>query len=85
MSTSHPEEGIAIIGMAGRFPGAPNLDVFWQNLKGGVESITTFSDDEIEASKALRETPGYVRARAIIDGVDQFDADFFGLQPREAQ
>jgi acyl transferase domain-containing protein len=85
MSTSHPEEGIAIIGMAGRFPGAPNLDVFWQNLKNGVESITRFSDDEIEASKSLRETPGYVRARAIIDGVDQFDADFFGLQPREAQ
>jgi acyl transferase domain-containing protein len=85
VSTSHPEEGIAIIGMAGRFPGAPNLDVFWQNLKAGVESITQFSDDEIEASKTLRDTPGYVRARAIIHGVDQFDADFFGLQPREAQ
>jgi phthiocerol/phenolphthiocerol synthesis type-I polyketide synthase E len=85
MSIPHPEEGIAIIGMAGRFPGAPNLDVFWQNLKSGVESITQFSDDEIEASKTLRDTPGYVRARAIIDGVDQFDADFFGLQPREAQ
>jgi phthiocerol/phenolphthiocerol synthesis type-I polyketide synthase E len=85
VSTSHPEEGIAIIGMAGRFPGAPNLEVFWQNLKAGVESITTFSDHEIEASKTLRDTPGYVRSRAIIDGVDQFDADFFGLQPREAQ
>jgi phthiocerol/phenolphthiocerol synthesis type-I polyketide synthase E len=84
MSTTHPENGIAVIGLAGRFPGAPNLDVFWQNLKTGVESVTHFSDDELDASPALRATPGYVRARAIIDGVDLFDADFFGLQPREA-
>ena len=85
MSTTHPEEGIAVVGMAGRFPGAPNLDAFWENLRNGVESITHFSDTELEASTELRETPGYVKARAIIQGVDLFDAEFFGLQPREAQ
>jgi phthiocerol/phenolphthiocerol synthesis type-I polyketide synthase E len=85
MSTTHPGEGIAIIGLAGRFPGAPDLDTFWKNIREGVESITRFSDDELEATKELRETPGYVKARAIIDGVDQFDAEFFGFQPREAQ
>jgi phthiocerol/phenolphthiocerol synthesis type-I polyketide synthase E len=85
MSTTHPEEGIAVIGMAGRFPGAPNLEAFWENLKNGVESISRFTDAELEASSALRETPGYVRARAIIEGVDLFEAEFFGVQPREAQ
>jgi phthiocerol/phenolphthiocerol synthesis type-I polyketide synthase E len=84
MSTSHPETGVAIIGMAGRFPGAPDLDVFWQNLKSGVESVRHFSDDELDAPAALLATPGYVKARAVIDEVDLFDADFFGMQPREA-
>ncbi len=67
------------------FPGAPDLETFWNNIRNGVESVAQFSDDEIEASKELRETPGYVRARAIIPDVDLFDAEFFGLQPREAQ
>jgi acyl transferase domain-containing protein len=83
-STS-PVEGIAVIGMAGKFPGAPNLDVFWQNLKNGVESITHFSPEELEVPASISESPNYVRARAIIDGVDLFDADFFGMQPREAE
>jgi len=85
MSTTHPEEGIAIIGLAGRCPGAPNIDAFWKNIRLGVESVTRFSDEEIEAPRELRDTPGYVKARAIIEGVDQFDAEFFGVQPREAQ
>ena len=65
-------------------PARPDLDVFWENLKAGVESVRHFSDEELDASAALRATPGYVRARAIIDEVDLFDADFFGMQPREA-
>ena len=43
-------DGIAIIGMSGRFPGAKNLEEFWQNLRDGVESITFFSDQEMESS-----------------------------------
>jgi phthiocerol/phenolphthiocerol synthesis type-I polyketide synthase E len=83
--STRPVEGIAVIGMAGKFPGAPNLDVFWQNLKTGVESITHFSEEELEVPASISESSNYVRARAIIDGVDLFDADFFGMQPREAE
>ena len=43
-------EGIAVIGLTGRFPGAKNVDEFWQNLKGGVETITRFSDQELKAA-----------------------------------
>ncbi len=85
MSTPAPAEGIAIIGLAGRFPGAPDLAAFWQNIRDGVESISRFSAEELDAPRELRETPGYVPARAIIGGVDLFDAEFFGFQPREAQ
>jgi acyl transferase domain-containing protein len=41
---------IAVIGMAGRFPGAKNIDEFWNNLKNGIESISFFSDEELEVS-----------------------------------
>lgn len=78
-------DGIAIIGMAGKFPGAPNLDVFWENLKNGVESVTHFSEQELEAPAALSRNPHYVRTRAIVADVDLFDADFFGMHPREAE
>jgi acyl transferase domain-containing protein len=43
-----PAESIAIVGLAGRFPGAKNIDQFWQNLCNGVESISFFSDEEVE-------------------------------------
>jgi acyl transferase domain-containing protein len=77
------EDGIAVIGLAGRFPGAPNLDVFWQNLKNGVESVRHFSDEELEVP-APAGHDNFVRARAILNNVDIFDADFFGMPPREA-
>ena len=78
---------IAIIGMAGRFPGASSIEAFWQNLANGVESITTLTDDELLAagvSPKLLSNPRYVRARARLDGVADFDASFFGMSPREA-
>ena len=43
-------EGIAIIGMAGRFPGAKNIDEFWRNLCNGVESVSFFTDEELTAA-----------------------------------
>ncbi|HWU91462.1 MAG TPA: polyketide synthase, partial [Kofleriaceae bacterium] len=79
---------MAIVGMAGRFPGADSVDAFWQNLVGGVESITRFSDDELAAAGVPAATladPRYVRARAAMDGADLFDAALFGLSQREAQ
>jgi amino acid adenylation domain-containing protein len=78
---------IAVIGMAGRFPGAPTLDVFWDNLRRGVDSITHFPPEELEDAYGLsmQDRPGYVRARSILDGVELFDADFFNFLPREAE
>ncbi|HEU4328871.1 MAG TPA: type I polyketide synthase, partial [Roseiflexaceae bacterium] len=80
--------GIAIIGMAGRFPGANDLDSYWRNLRDGVESISRLSDAELQAEGVdpgeLR-SPSYVRAAAVLDGVEQFDAGFFGYSPVEAE
>jgi acyl transferase domain-containing protein/thioesterase domain-containing protein len=78
---------VAIIGMAGRFPGAPTIAAFWSNLRDGVESIATFTDDELQRSgvdPALLGHPGYVKASAVLDDIDLFDAAFFGYTPREA-
>jgi acyl transferase domain-containing protein/acyl carrier protein len=81
-------DGIAIIGMAGRFPQAPNLQQFWENLCQGIESISFFSDEELQQagiSPALLRHPNYVKAKAVLDGADLFDAGFFGFSPREAE
>lgn len=80
-------EGIAIVGMACRFPGASSVDAFWENLRHGVESITVLADDElakagVPASEYRRSD--YVRAAAILEGVEHFDAAFFDIPPREA-
>jgi len=85
MSADEIPGGIAIIGMAGRFPGAPNLEAYWQNLRNGVESITHFSEQELEVPSSISNNPQYVRARGIIGDVDLFDAEFFGINPREAE
>ena len=82
------KDHIAIIGMSGRFPGAKNVDEFWQNLKNGVESITFFSDQElIEAGidPTVLKDSNYVKAKGILDNVAEFDAAFFGFSPTEAE
>ena len=79
---------VAVIGMAGRFPGAPTIDSFWENLVSGTESITFFSDDDLAESHVdahLRQDSDYVKAAPLLDDVDKFDAAFFGYAPREAQ
>jgi acyl transferase domain-containing protein len=81
-------EGIAIIGMAGRFPGAADVAAFWQNVKNGVESITQFSEAELELPPAQASddsTSVYVRAKGVLEDIDRFDARFFGMLPREAE
>ncbi|MEM7412282.1 MAG: beta-ketoacyl synthase N-terminal-like domain-containing protein [Myxococcota bacterium] len=78
---------IAIVGMAGRFPGAPDIDTFWQNLEGGVESLRSVSPEELEATgvpERLRNDPRYVGRTSVLDDADCFDAAFFGYSPREA-
>jgi acyl transferase domain-containing protein/acyl carrier protein len=82
------QQGIAIVGMAGRFPGAANVDELWRNLIYGVESITFFSDEELLAAgvdPAFLKEPNYVKAGAVIEGIDSFDATLFGYSPREAE
>jgi acyl transferase domain-containing protein len=83
------DSSIAIIGMAGRFPGAPDsIDEYWTNLVNGVESIRRLTDRELTAAGVDADTTArasYVKAAAILDGIDLFDADFFGFTPREAE
>jgi len=79
---------VAIVGMAGRFPGADSIAQFWRNLRDGIESITPFEDEELQASgvdPTLLLRPDYVKAGAVLEGVDLFDARFFGFSPREAE
>ncbi|MCU0287786.1 MAG: type I polyketide synthase [Acidobacteria bacterium] len=80
--------GVAIIGMAGRFPGANNIDEFWNNLENGVECIKIYTDEElIEAGIApeVLKNPFYMKAKGEVKDVDMFDASFFGINPREAE
>jgi amino acid adenylation domain-containing protein len=78
---------IAIVGMAGRYPGARNTSEFWRNLRDGVESIRSLSDAELRAAGVSPEelaSPDYVKRASVLDDVPMFDAFFFGLSPRDA-
>src|SRR5437763_1564755 len=73
---------IAIIGMAGRFPGAKTLAQLWRNLTQGVESVSFFPQDPGFPTSI---SPGkYVPARAVVDDIELFDPTFFGYSPAEA-
>ncbi|UHA74004.1 type I polyketide synthase [Paenibacillus sp. 481] len=79
---------IAVIGMAGKFPGARSVDEYWENLKNGVESVRFFTDEELEAAgvdPALLNNPRYVKAKAVVPDAECFDSDFFDYSPREAE
>ncbi len=83
------EEGndIAVVSMAGRFPGAHTIEEFWTLLKEGRETISFFTKDELDVSLSddLKNNPDYVKARGILDHTESFDAGFFGIQPRLAE
>ena len=84
MSTFEP---MAIVGMRGRFPGADDLDRFWQNLASGTESITRLSPGDMSAAGVpdnVMTLPGYVNAAPLLGDVDRFDAEFFGFSARDA-
>lgn len=97
MSTNDPDmtedndhiEGIAIVGMAGRFPGAPDVASFWENIKAGRESITHFDISELDVELPTGpEAPplsDYVCAKGMLEDIDMFDARYFGYLPREAE
>lgn len=77
---------IAIVGMAGRFPGASDVRTLWRNLKSGVESIHRFTPGELEDafSDDTRRSADFVAARGVLENVDEFDAEFFSMHAREA-
>jgi amino acid adenylation domain-containing protein len=82
------ETAVAIIGMAGRFPGADDVDELWQNLRAGVESVRVLGDDELLAAGVGPERladADLVKAIAMPRGIDRFDAAFFGYSHREAE
>ena len=82
-------DGIAIIGLHGRFPGAESVEELWANLVSGKETISFFSDDELTAAgfnpAQLRKVGQYVPARGVLKNAEYFDAAFFGIHPKEAE
>ncbi len=87
VTTTEDLDGIAIIGMVGKFPGADHIDQLWQNLCDGVESIAHFVDEDLDPSidPQLSKYPNYVKARGIMAGAEDLDAAFFEINPREAE
>src|SRR5690606_42092738 len=88
MNDKYETDGkIAVIGMAGRFPGARDVDSLWSNLYAGKESVTHFSYRELDASVPPRvaNDKSYVRARGVIEGIEDFDAEHFRMRPLEAR
>ena len=82
------EYEIAVVGLSGRFPGARHLDEFWDRLCEGAELVTFFSDEELlrrGVDQTALDDPHYVRAEAVLEDVELFDASFFGFTAREAE
>ncbi|MGW5652769.1 type I polyketide synthase [Streptomyces humi] len=82
-----PTQAVAVIGMAGRFPDADDLDAFWENLATGHESVRPVSDAEFLAAGGDErdlDDPTLVRMASVIPGIDRFDSGFFGYSPAEA-
>ncbi|WP_327321222.1 acyltransferase domain-containing protein [Streptomyces sp. NBC_01210] len=91
MSDSTPDEygsAVAVIGMAARFPGADTVEDFWENLAAGRESIRPIADDEFLAAggdPSDLDDPTLVRMGSFVEGIDRFDAVFFGYSPADAE
>ena len=86
--SDHDGLDLAVIGLACRFPGAHDSATFWKNLRDGVESITRLGEEDLQLAgvhERLRQDSNYVPMRGVIDGIDLFDADFFGIMPKEAE
>ena len=85
--TENNNNEIAVIGMAGKFPGADSIEKLWENLKQGKETTSFFSQEELDPfiSASLKNDANYVRARGVIDGTGNFDAGFFGITPKLAE
>lgn len=81
-------QGVAIVGLSGRFPQAQTPAEFWRNLTEGTKSISFFTDEELRSegvAKEVLDDPHYVKAKGMVDDIEWFDATFFGITPKEAE
>ena len=81
-------EPIAVVGIAGRLPGARDVDEFWRNLVEGRDCISPLTDEQLLAAGVSRqqlEHPSYVKRAGLVPGLDMFDPGFFRMTPREAE
>ena len=79
---------IAIVGVAGRFPGAADVEALWRNVLAGAEAIGPLADADMLADGVDAESlalPEYVKRGTVLEGIELFDADFFAMNAREAQ
>ncbi|CAM4238159.1 amino acid adenylation domain-containing protein [Pedobacter westerhofensis] len=85
--SSDSSQPVAVIGMAGRFPGAKTIDELWEVLRSGKETTTFFTREELDSSipEELKNDPDYVGARGIIEDAELFDPLFFGINPKLAE
>ncbi|RAJ22863.1 polyketide synthase [Pedobacter cryoconitis] len=83
--SSDPEQPVAIIGMAGKFPGADTIEELWEVLRNGKETITFFKELDSSIPDDVKNDPQYVKARGILNGADLFDPAFFGINPKLAE
>ncbi|RJL21438.1 beta-ketoacyl synthase N-terminal-like domain-containing protein [Bailinhaonella thermotolerans] len=80
-------DAIAVVGMAGRFPGAPDVAALWRNLLGGVDAVHDHTPAELRelgVGERLIADPAHVPAHGRLEGVADFDAEFFGVPDAEA-
>jgi acyl transferase domain-containing protein/thioesterase domain-containing protein len=81
------DSDIAIVGMAGRFPGARNVDELWSRVVAGEDCLTDLDVDQlVEAGVPadVANDPAYVRRAGVLDDVAGFDPGFFGIGPGDA-
>lgn len=87
-SSTVPPNAIAVIGMAGRFPGSDSVAQFWRNLSTDTELIVDVSEQDLAANQVTEralESHSYIRRAAMMDGIDEFDAEFFGFNNQTAR
>jgi len=84
---SEGEDAMAIVGFAGRFPGADSVEEFWDNLRAGRNSLSWFGETELReagVSPGTFSADDYLPVRGVLRGIEEFDAELFGMTPREA-
>lgn len=86
-SASVSSTDIALVGMAAHLPGAPDVRQYWRNLRGGIESMRDLDEADLVAAgvpPGAFQRPNYVRRTVELEGMEHFDAGFFGFSPKDA-